>query len=385
MPANTDFPEVNPQTGIILSLGNFNYNNDQEWATRLNHPRTGVAFGLINFGNPDDVGYAVSVLPFIEFDFFRKKRKDLKMHIGMGASYFNKKYDEETNPFNQGVTTNLTWSFRVFMYYDILQKQKTNWRIGAGYYHHSNGHTRLPNQGFNSFLISASTQIKYNTKRDILSNINNETLSFNNSSNSYFSLRTGIGQSVLSEDINDKREVYTIALKYGKVYNNTYKIGVGFYYRFYEHYYDYIVNDGELVTEMYPEFKENPFRNATTLGVSIDGELLLNHIGMFWQLGYNFSKPFYKVDWQLNQGYTYTIDTPNGPVQFTELGKLDSKYKAKSKVSSRLGLKYYLFGTKNMPKNNLFISAAINANLGQADFTELSLGYVYSFNFKDRK
>ena len=50
-----------------------------------------------------------------------------------------------------------------------------------------------------------------------------------------------------------------------------------------------------------------------------------------------------------------------------------------------MGLKYYLIGTTKVPKNNLYLGFHINANLGQADFTELSLGYVYSFNFMNRE
>ncbi len=37
------------------------------------------------------------------------------------------------------------------------------------------------------------------------------------------------------------------------------------------------------------------------------------------------------------------------------------------------------------PKSNIFIACHINANLGQADFTELSLGYVHRFKFKEKK
>ena len=42
-----------------------------------------------------------------------------------------------------GVTTNLTWSFRMFMNYEILRRQNMDWRLGVGYFHHSNGHTRI--------------------------------------------------------------------------------------------------------------------------------------------------------------------------------------------------------------------------------------------------
>lgn len=48
-------------------------------------------------------------------------------------------------------------------------------------------------------------------------------------------------------------------------------------------------------------------------------------------------------------------------------------------------LKYYLWSTNNAPKHNTFIGAHINANIGQADFTELSFRYVYRFNMKEKE
>jgi hypothetical protein len=51
LPANTDFPKTNLQTSLFFSLGKYNYSNDQEWAVRLNYPKTGVSLAVIDFGN----------------------------------------------------------------------------------------------------------------------------------------------------------------------------------------------------------------------------------------------------------------------------------------------------------------------------------------------
>ncbi len=44
-----------------------------------------------------------------------------------------------------------------------------------------------------------------------------------------------------------------------------------------------------------------------------------------------------------------------------------------------MGLKLYMINTAKKPKHNVYISAHINTNFGQADFSEASLGYVYNF------
>jgi len=379
--ANENFVEHGLQTGLFVNFGWEQDYNPQEWAQRLKGPKTGVSLALSNFGNLDSLGVGLSVMPFIEFNAFRSKR--LKVHSAMGVSYFNKIYDPITNPNNKGITTDLAWSFRIFMNYQILSGQKIDWRAGVGYFHHSNGHTRLPNQGLNSFLLSVSADIKdpVKTQRAKDEFVQPE---FNRSIYDYVSLRTGLGMNVLGEAevFNENKGVYTIAGEYGKVINNTFRLGLGFYYRHYEHYYDYIKGNESLVQggQELAKLKDNAFFNASALGLFATGEVLLNHIGIEAYIGANLHKPAYQIDWQMNEGWD---NTPREIPPNWLLGELDSSYKKKRLISTRLGLKYYLIGTRKAPKHNIYGAFHINSNFGQADFTEFSLAYVYSFNFKE--
>ncbi|MBT8252507.1 MAG: deacylase [Flavobacteriaceae bacterium] len=367
--ANDGFPQTKLQTAVILSLGLHNASAKNEWASRLNFPKTGLALAFIDFGNSEKVGQAFTVLPFAEFKWLPR----FYLNVGMGVSYMNTLYDEVSNPFNKAITTNLNWSFRSFLYYSVSKQKKMDWRLGVGYFHHSNGHTRLPNQGLNSILASVSAKI--NTKFD---HATIDKPRFDQTSQTYISGRFGFGINTLSKEFNSKKEVYTLAFSIGKIINKTFKFGGGFYYRFYQHYYDYIKNEEELVTEEFPVFLENPFGYASNFGLYGTAELLLGHVGFEFELGLNIHKPFYQIDWKLNEGYSYP--TGNGDEMVVVLGELNWYYEIKRTVSSRIGLKYYFINTNHAPKNNIFLGAHINANLGQADFTDLSLGYVYRFD-----
>ncbi len=377
MEANTGFPETKPQKSFFISFGSYDNSIDKQWTIGLSRPKTGVSLGITDFGNTEKVGIAYTLMPFIEVGLFRKKTDRWNLNVGMGTSYVDTQFDPDTNPFNQAVTTQFNWSFRSFFYYDLFRMKSIRWRLGFGYTHFSNGHTQLPNQGLNSFLVSLSSSIGKEPE-----SIGKDEVSPNSSkvrsSQTYFSFRVGIGQNVLSRIFNDKKEVYSTALSVGKVINRNFKFGVGMYYRFYEHYYDHINENQELIQDQVPHFRENPYRYATNLGVFATAELFVGHFGLEFDMGINIHKPFYKIDWQLSQGYFN-----NG--QYARLGELSSYYEIKRTVSSRLGLKYYLFNTYKLNKNNFFIGAHINANLGQADFSELSLGYVYRFNLKERR
>lgn len=380
MEANGGFPETKLQKQILLNIGLYHTNNPQEWAQRLKGPKTGLTIGVTDFGNLDSLGIAITAMPFIEFNAFGSNR--WKVLTGMGASYFTKKYNEVTNPKNQAVTTDITWAFRTYLYYQFLSTKNIDWRTGLGYSHHSNGHTHLLNQGYNSFLVSVSADIKNPLKRPEY--VSDGTIPKNQKTvYDYYALRGGFGQNVFALAFNDKKSVYTLAGEYGRVFNNTFKVGIGFYYRFYQHYYDYIEGNESLVQDgrEFDYFKNDPWAYSTNYGVSIHGEIFLNHVGIDLQLGYNFHKPAYKMEWRINEGWD---STPREIPEYWILGELDSSYKKKHRISSRLGLKYYLIGMEQAPKNNLYVGAHLNSNLGQADFTELSLGFVHRFNIRTR-
>jgi hypothetical protein len=190
----------------------------------------------------------------------------------------------------------------------------------------------------------------------------------------------GINSLSIPDPFNDAGLVSRTSLDYGKILNSNFKFGVGAYYNFYEHYYNYISNNESLVQEgrEFESLKDAPTWNASALGISINGELLLNHIGIDARVGFNIHKPAYKIDKRINQGWYFF------PREFPAdsgypLGELDTEYKLKRYISTRLGLNYYLISTSKMPRHNVFVGAHINANLGQADFTEFIIGYVYTF------
>ena len=370
---NTGFPDVGLHQAWFFNFGSFQNTNPNEWAHRLKQPKTGVSIAFARYGHDDILGYSVSVMPNIELQL---GASNFGMHLAFGAAYFNKIFDLDENLFNEKIATQLNYSYRAMMFYNLSPKVKANWRIGIGYYHQSNGHTRFPNQGLNSFTASLSAELAYTPENQKDPFIDKQT--FTNTKNFYVSARRGIGMNAFTEVQNDRRPVHATSVSAGLIINKTYKFGIGVFHKFYRHYYDYI-NLGEDLLPDYPYLADHPYVNASAIGVSAIGEFQLNHIGMEIELGFNISKPFFTIDYLINSGYSFTESYPGvGPVTFRILGEIDGFYKLKSLISTRMGLKYYLIGTESNPTHNIYFGAHINANLGQADFSEISLGYVYS-------
>src|SRR5690606_15050662 len=114
-------------------------------------------------------------------------------------------------------------------------------------------------------------------------------------------------------------------------------------YRFYQNYYDYIQGNESLVRRgrEFDYFHYKPWYYSSNLGISLHGEVILNHIGIDLQFGYNLYKPGYKLEWRINEGWE---NTPREIPESWVLGELNGEYKMKHRISTRLGLKYYLIG-----------------------------------------
>ncbi len=343
-----------PQIVLGLSYAHKNDKPEGEWQSILNYPTTGISLYATHYGTKTK-GNSISIVPFIEF--YLNKKHTISTKFGMGASYFDTKYHPTENPTNEAVSSNVTWAIQGALYYDIIFKNNFDLRIGLGYFHHSNGHTKLPNQGLNSALLSLSTALYPKNKVIIESEIPFDKKTIKKYQKGFLQVRYGNGIQVMIDEDSAIKSVHSLAISGGIYYKNVVKLSLGVNYRFYQHYYDYITNEQ---TEPY---YENPFKNASNIYLSIGAEVLLGHVGIDWEGGLNIHKPFYKKHYEL-QGTRVNGET---------------KYKLKNLFLGRLGLKYYAINSNKNSTNNFYIAAHINSNLSQADFSELSIGFVYRF------
>jgi hypothetical protein len=244
------------------------------------------------------------------------------------------------------------------MNYTFVLTRNFTLNAGVAYIHHSNGHTQLPNLGLNSFLFSISSNIFLSPLKDVHMEAYEKTKS--KKTKQYFiETRTGIGMHEIGGPNSAverlKKAVFSLAVGGGMILNRNIKFKAGLMYRFYHHYYNYITR---FNTEVY---EQSPVLNSSNLVIYAGCEFLIGHVGLDVEVGINIFKPFYK-----EHSYLFEDDT-------------DLSYTLKRIFASRLGLKFYALSTAKNPRNNVFIGAHINANLGQADFSEISIGFVHRF------
>ncbi len=384
--ANDFFPERDPQYSLVLGLSR---TMSLPGKPTAQYPELGVLGMYTDIGNPELLGRSYAIIPYVSFPIFSSYLSGTHIQFGLGGAYFDTRFDPETNFFNQAVTTDITWAFRGSIHHHIWANNYGVLDGGIVYNHQSNGHTKLPNQGLNSFLLSLRQTwdpSRAAQKQPKSAKINQDP-DMAIVTRAYLEARFGYGYNVLALAFNDLRPVRTVSLTWGKTHKGYLRWGVGAFYRFYQHYHDYIKGNESLVQpgQEFEQFRVNPWRYSSNFGVHINGEVLLGHFGISTQLGVNFYKPAYAIDWRINEGWDYP---PRELPPNWVLGEYNTKYKLKKLISTRLGIRYYLFKAQVTTPNtdldtnakgvriNPFVGAHLNANLGQADFTELSIGVI---------
>lgn len=369
--ANNDFISLKSSQTFGVGFG-MQYNDSLNWVKQLRNPYTGVILQVANHGNVEKIGHSISLLTYIEKPIILKNEK-LKLLSGIGIAYHTKKNTIE-NWQNKAISTDLTWAYRLGVYYNIWSNSQFDSRINLNYLHYSNGHIQWPNNGINTLALGLN--FTYNGFNKTENPIEKVILKkdIKKEKQTFFSVQTGIGQHALYRFYNFRRNVYSFDFMYGKIYNKTHKVGLGIYMRQYTNNYKYIKEGNNLVSEEYPELQKSPFLNSSSMGIALNYEFLMQHVSIETELGLTLYRPFFETEYRLN---ATLINKQTG---LYELGKAEGmEYSLKRFVSGKLGLKYYLFNTNKTPKNNVYLGGHIVSVLGQADYSELALGYTHTF------
>jgi hypothetical protein len=328
-----------------------------EWTKYYHYPDAGISLVYSNLGNEKVFGNEVDLCPFITFYAGKTLKKAWLFRFGMGTSHFSTHYNVLHNPQDAPIGSEYTWNFEGFLYRNLIITKNFSLRGGAGYFHSSNGHTQLPNLGLNSGVLSLCAQFyTKNINPDfVIPERKKEKVPYR-----YFiTLRQGIGIHKLGSPFGPANsptsEVYSSAVSGGIIFNDHIKVRSGFTYRLYDHFLD----DSPFTKKGTPWYYSNIYFFAGC-------EFLMGHVSIDIEGGINLYKPFYPTFYREYGGSTAT-----------------AQYFLKKTFPCRLGLNYYLINTSKHPIFNVFIGADLNANFGEADFSEISVGVCY--NLRGRK
>jgi len=132
--------------------------NQKDWEKLYGNPKTGLSFWIADLGNPEQLGTAMSLSPFVRFHFVDRKKFSLDLKIDIGLGYIQKPFDRIENHKNMAIGSRFNGflALGAFPQY-AFGKFKVNGLLAFN--HFSNGGFRSPNLGIN--IVTAGLGASY--------------------------------------------------------------------------------------------------------------------------------------------------------------------------------------------------------------------------------
>ena len=123
----------------------------KEWHYLYNYPFIGCTFYHSSLGGFEELGDAYALYPFINYPLFRDETSQFTFKLGVGVAYLTRCFDHLENPYNFSIGSHLNAAANISFEF----RQEITPRLLAvasfGLTHFSNGATKSPNYGLNTF------------------------------------------------------------------------------------------------------------------------------------------------------------------------------------------------------------------------------------------
>ncbi len=248
-------------------------NGSEKWHHRFNFTKNGIIVSYSNFIN-DELGKSISVIPYYDFNWIRKKRFWGTLRVGIGLGYISKKYDAITNDENLLIGNHFNASFDIGLNLDYSLTNKVVLSGGVSLGHLSNGKYAAPNLGINypKFLLG----LKYQKNRNELVQNNDK---FGNKLNNRHSFSINTNAGAKQNSAADENKYLTTNLSLGWQYRAAYKSSWGVSV-------DFIHDSGKMV--LWRKKTGDPSKSTlsyTSVGLGPNYQFMIHHTTLYFQVG----------------------------------------------------------------------------------------------------
>ncbi|MEI6020114.1 MAG: acyloxyacyl hydrolase, partial [Bacteroidota bacterium] len=130
------------------------------WQLENNKPDVGLSFQCLDYKNPSQLGYAFSIVPFIDIPLKQEvKNSRLILRLCWGATYITKCFDIHENPKNIAIGSHFNAYVQFKWFWQIQLSKSLRLEPGFAFTHASNGKSKNPNLGLN--LASINVGLNY--------------------------------------------------------------------------------------------------------------------------------------------------------------------------------------------------------------------------------
>ena len=346
--------------GTELSV-EFQTMGEKPWQQFTAFPVIGLGAVWLNLGNPQKLGNAFALYPYLSFPLIRSRYFRLNLKAGAGASYLTKTYQNtNTNSLGDVIpfdSTNAAIGSHLNVYFsgggslEIPISKAFSLTAEYTWNHISNGSAVVPNSGLN--LLNGFLGIKYFPNYRKFNFPSKKTLSDIPRKLTFEIIASGGFRQLFYLD-NKTYPIASLVLAAYRPITNYYRMGLGF-----DVFYDGVYDGTSLYKRTY--ITTNELKNKLRAGVSWHHELILGRLTTGFDFGIYLYDPL--------KNMSPYADASNGALNKPIIYPYDIN-KEDGWFYSRAALKYAL-------DRHLFISLGLKTHLQKAEFIEWGLGYRF--------
>jgi len=297
------------------------------WHLENNRPDVGITLQCLDFANRSQLGYALTVAPYIEIPLNEKEKASrVIMRICWGATYITKHFDIYENHKNIAIGSHLNSFVQFRWFWQIQLRKQLRFEPGITFTHASNGRYRNPNLGLNVMSINAGLNYLFGKP------VQREW--------------SGVDSSTKKSSRNEV----------------TFAAGIGFNERG--------INTPQMKSYLFSTTYQRNVRNTHKFSAGLDVLYDQNYqIDLQEHLGTDYSSVD-RIRLAAKIGYSYNVGRLSFPI---EVGYYAfQKINPDGNVISRLGVRYYLPG-------GLILNFGLRTHFAVAYTFEYGLGYCLNF------
>ncbi len=297
----------------------------KQWQRAYNNPEIGISAFYIYLSNPSQLGFGMSVNPYVNFPLIKKKRFALKFKAAVSVGYLSKKFDRINNFKNGAVGSHLNGfvNLRLNAHYNLTDNYRLEY--GLGLFHFSNGAFKVPNLGINIPTVNLGLAYQLSDNKPTI--ISSDT-SISHSSKSKFEIVCYAGgfKAEVHPPIGNKYAAFTVStsIDFVKTQKHRFILGAELGY------------NGGNIKRLDDNVVVNKKSELLQGGVKLGYALRVGSLELPLEFGY----------------YIHTLVKRNGD------------------YFHRIGLRYYC-------SNNLVVNFTLKTHWAVADYLECGIGYVF--------
>lgn len=295
-------------------------NGKKEWQRIYGSPEVGLSLSFWDLGNPEQLGTAVTLIPYLDFPMIKGKRSAFDLKCGWGIGYLEKPFNADDNHKNIAIGSNLNYALTVQPRFKTHITNNLVFNCGVAISHLSNGSTVTPNLGLN--LASITGGLTYKLGKELIRSTD-PLPDFNKSSRVAFFAAASFKQVYPA----DGKNYFACSISGEKMWQVSRKSGLGLGV---DLFYDASISQKLEERDM----KLNNSVESLRLGIHGGYELVMSDFSFIFNFG----------------GYLYSKLTNDG------------------NLYQRVGLRYRF-------TDRFFALMQLKAHWGKADFIEWGLGY----------